>query len=66
LGGGTDIGAGFRHSGTTRTGPNDHPHTADTGQMTRRLPADGIAENGGGSLAAGREPAGQVDPDPGY
>ena len=25
------------------------PHTADTGQMTRPLPADGIAENGSGS-----------------
>jgi hypothetical protein len=46
LGRGTDIGAGFRHFGTTRTGPNDHPHTADTGQMTRPLPADRIAENG--------------------
>jgi hypothetical protein len=49
LGRGTDIGAGFRHSGTTRTGPNDHPahgrHRADD----RPLPADRIAENGSGS-----------------
>ena len=41
------------------------PHTADTEQMTRPLLADRIAENVQ-RLAAGRELAGQVDPDLGY
>jgi phosphoglycerate dehydrogenase-like enzyme len=41
------------------------PHTADTEQMTRPLLADRIAENVR-RLAAGRELAGQVDPDLGY
>jgi hypothetical protein len=41
------------------------PHTADTGQMTRPLPADGIAENGSGSRPT-RLTKIQVDPDPGY
>ena len=65
LGRGTDIGAGFRHSGTTRTGPNDHPahgrHRADD----RPLPADRIAENGSRSRPT-RPTKIQVDPDPGY
>jgi phosphoglycerate dehydrogenase-like enzyme len=41
------------------------PHTADTEQMTRPLLADRITENVQ-RLAAGRELAGQVDPDLGY
>ena len=41
------------------------PHAADTGQMTGPLLADRIAGNDQ-RLAAGREPAGRVDPDLGY